>query len=646
MEEVPELMRNVRHYQTGIGSKLSPISLKKLKMPEAPAPFASNDKLIEIAGVMFSCRQRLAEKPEEMEKSAINALNKLESAWTRYWHRRTAITQSMPVSLACLMNQHNLSQVERELVVALVMSRLGLLGEDLDTCKDLLAFLQIPRSRLISALRLLSEHGRLFRLGLITHDDPEEDLRDREIIVSPSLVSGVLNGGSARTRKKKVRSEVDCFKRIIALQSALETRSFILDHFQAHERRGLLRTNSNICRIYSNLQTDLSQNPVWKLNELFDDGLCLDKEERLMLLFLVGRELNVVSGDENAPTGAELARISAESAEDAISNLAYLRPRGDLVRENLLQPCGGDDPLMASDDRTLAGTEYELTEKAQDLFGLQKSGVKKTGGKFNVRPAKVSLSQLVLSETVQRSISMAIAQARNADKLIRDWGLGEVIPYGRGVTILFSGPPGTGKTACAEAVAHELQRPILVADYASILNCYVGNTQKNITRIFREARKNKAVLFWDEADAMFYSRDMARHTWEVQDANVILTELEKFDGVCILATNRKVALDPALERRISLKIEFTRPEQMMRRQIWQRLLPAKLPIADGVDLDELAKADLSGGEIKNAVLNAARMALSRDDCGQLMRDDFIEAIRLEREGRIKSVDSRVIGFSF
>ena len=438
-------------------------------------------------------------------------------------------------------------------------------------------------------------------------------------------------------------SEEDVAKRVIALQSALQTRSFILHRFQVQERRHLMRTNNNITRTYNNLEHDLTRNPSWKLSPLFGKELGLEQTQRLMLLYLIGSEMNVVTCDESAPTGSELARLSAESAEDASLNLAYLKPRAALIRGELIQPCGGSDPLMDSDDRTLAGTEYELTEKAQRLFGLH-SKIKETTGRFSVRPARVALSQLVLSAGVQQSIAMVLAQARNTGKMLQDWGLGEAIAYGRGVTILFAGPPGTGKTACAEGIAHALEKPILVADYADILNCYIGNTQKNIARIFREARARKAVLFWDEADAMFYNRELARHTWEIQDANVILTELEKFEGVCILASNRKLALDPALERRISLKVAFELPGQPMRRQIWKRHLPPKLPLADGVDLDELAKPNLSGGEIKNAVLNAARMALARGAGGPLTREDFREAIRLEIDGRFRNRETRAIGF--
>jgi SpoVK/Ycf46/Vps4 family AAA+-type ATPase len=114
---------------------------------------------------------------------------------------------------------------------------------------------------------------------------------------------------------------------------------------------------------------------------------------------------------------------------------------------------------------------------------------------------------------------------------------------------------------------------------------------------------------------MFYDRDSSRYNWEVRDVNVLLQQLEHFEGVCILATNRKITLDKALERRISLKIEFERPGRKERRQIWEKFLPKKLPLARDVDFNQLSEADLAGGEIKNVVLNAARLALQRDEQG-------------------------------
>jgi SpoVK/Ycf46/Vps4 family AAA+-type ATPase len=245
---------------------------------------------------------------------------------------------------------------------------------------------------------------------------------------------------------------------------------------------------------------------------------------------------------------------------------------------------------------------------------------------------------------MRQALSLALVHAHCGKRLIDDWGLGELISYGRGLVLLFSGPPGTGKTATAEALAHKLDKPVLVADYSRIQNCFIGQTEKNVVRAFREAKRQDAVLFWDEADAMFYDRDSARHNWEVRDVNVLLQELERFEGICILATNRKIVLDKALERRIALKVEFERPDRRQRREIWAKFLPRKLPLERDVEPDELSTWELTGGEIKNIILNAARLAVERDERGPVTMQDFREAFAIEHAGRWNGKHQGRIGF--
>jgi len=251
-------------------------------------------------------------------------------------------------------------------------------------------------------------------------------------------------------------------------------------------------------------------------------------------------------------------------------------------------------------------------------------------------------SQLVLPPAVDRALELALAQSRHARVLFDDWGLGTTVTYGRGTTMLFSGSPGVGKTAAAEALAHELGKDILAVSYAEVQNAYIGQTEKNIVRIFHQARQADAVLFWDEADAMFTDRRQLRWQHEIRDTNVLLQEIERFEGTCILATNRSEVLDAALDRRISIKVEFDPPDEVMRRELWRKLIPAVLPLAEDVELDALASRDMTGGQIKNAVLNAAREALVRGPAAKVTREDFERAIGGEL-GRGKAIQR--LGFA-
>ena len=183
---------------------------------------------------------------------------------------------------------------------------------------------------------------------------------------------------------------------------------------------------------------------------------------------------------------------------------------------------------------------------------------------------------------------------------------------GRGVTALFSGESGTGKTMSAEVLAGELGLDLYVVDLATVVDKYIGETEKNLDRIFNEADQVNGVLLFDEADAIFGKRS------EVSDskdryANVeiayLLQRMERFDGIAILTTNLRSNLDDAFLRRLDALIDFPSPDADARRRLWQTHLPTTLPIHDDIDLDFLAQAfEVAGGNIRNITLTAAFLA--------------------------------------
>ena len=326
------------------------------------------------------------------------------------------------------------------------------------------------------------------------------------------------------------------------------------------------RWTRKVERLLDVFEATVNLHPTWKLAALGRAGDTVTVDERTILLALLGKRLAHLPPDAALFTGGGLARAAADRRDEARRTIGLLRADSHLVREDLICPCGGVAELMSDDPLELEMTEFELADKGAEMLGLDKKAGPRRRGEFQARQPMVRLEHLVLGGRVRQAVDLALVHARNSRRLMDDWGLGELIPYGRGTVLLFSGPPGTGKTATAEALAHELEKPILVADYSRIQNCFVGQTEKNIVRVFREARSQDAVLFWDEADAMFYDRDLAARTWEVRDVNVLLQQLERFEGTCILATNRKVSLDKALERRIALKVDFELPDRAQRRR--------------------------------------------------------------------------------
>jgi SpoVK/Ycf46/Vps4 family AAA+-type ATPase len=225
-----------------------------------------------------------------------------------------------------------------------------------------------------------------------------------------------------------------------------------------------------------------------------------------------------------------------------------------------------------------------------------------------------SFDDVILPERTLRALGQALALVRKHDLIFRQWGLAERHTTGLGLAFHFAGPPGTGKTICAEALAHTLGRKLLVVRYAELESRWVGQTAKHVASVFRAAERQDAVLFFDEADAIAGRRFTAMAAGVEREANsvvnVLLHELERFPGVVIFATNLAANMDPAFERRIRTHIMFEMPDADARERIWQvQVHPRLTPLADDVDFRALAEAyPRSGGDIKNAVLKAAQIA--------------------------------------
>jgi SpoVK/Ycf46/Vps4 family AAA+-type ATPase len=229
-----------------------------------------------------------------------------------------------------------------------------------------------------------------------------------------------------------------------------------------------------------------------------------------------------------------------------------------------------------------------------------------------------TFSDVILPDSTRRALSDALVEIEKHGLIFRQWGLGERHATGTGLAFNFAGPPGTGKTICAEAVARALGKRLLKVRASEMESCWVGETGKNVTAVFREARQQDAVLFFDEADSIASRRFAGTsHGYERESnqvVNVLLNELENYPGVVIFATNLARNFDPAFERRIRTHILFEMPGAGDREKIWRvQIHPEKTPLARDVDFAALAeKYEVSGGDIKNAVLRAAQMAAAEE----------------------------------
>ncbi len=611
--------------------------------PGRPAPFRSDEELLDAARRMLLARN--APFPDERQGPESEEKDSTAEAWTRFWHESVALTGN-EVAFVERLRPLGLETLDWEIAASLVIDRLGFLEESVDTVIELLGFL--GARDLFQALGRLGREGPLPAAGMVRILDPSEDPGQRRVEAAPALVEPILKKLGAAQTAFAFDSEEDFRKRLRPLVKAF--RSKLPDHaarlsFPPRARGGSPRP----WNLFRDIETALEKHPEWATvrflsEEDFSGG------EKAVLMILLGRELGHLPADDMLFTGLGLAKATREDGLEEDGDMEEDEESGEilgaghpLVRGGWVRPAAGAAVLIGGNPEDLEDVEFELSDASLDRFGIERKRLKKRSGDRRLEFPEEGLDRLVLHDDVTRSLDLSLDRARNQERFFRDWGLGKVVPYGRAVTLLFSGPPGVGKTAAARALAFELGRPLLVVDYAEVQNCFVGQTEKNIVRAFRGARRSGAVLFWDEADAMFHDREAASRPFESRHVNVLLQELERFEGVCVLATNRKIVLDRALARRIAVKVEFRSPDRGMRRRIWGLLLPPELPLDDDVDLDRLAGADLTGGEIKNAVVNAAGFASVRG-AARVAMADFHAALRLEAEEERGSTYEGSIGF--
>jgi len=249
------------------------------------------------------------------------------------------------------------------------------------------------------------------------------------------------------------------------------------------------------------------------------------------------------------------------------------------------------------------------------------------------------LNQVVLPEEAKEKIIFFLDDYAVLDS--RNQTVGK-----KGISFLFYGAPGTGKTMTAEAIAMHLGKSLLIVDVSKIESMWAGEAEKNIVKMFKAARDNDMVLCLDEADSLLFSRTMAMRDHSTRTVNVMLQEIERFCGVVVLTTNMDQIIDPAIERRISLRVKFENPDKLLQEKIWQVNIPLEIKTLSDINFSLLVQRyDLSGGYIKNAIENALRR-MKQQKRQALGMDDLIFGAEMEKEGLFNKKNQRTIdGFS-
>ena len=314
-----------------------------------------------------------------------------------------------------------------------------------------------------------------------------------------------------------------------------------------------------------------------------------------------------------------------------------VKTREALWRDRLTRPLGGAARAVAADlDYALLARSYPLTAGvitriADEAHALARARAATQADLSDVlrsieaefRPrlqtvgrrlvTRAKLGDLVLAEETRDTLQEMEATVRLRHRVLDDWGFQRLV-HGRGVSALFYGEPGTGKTLAAGVIAAACGLPLYQIDTAQVVSKWVGETEKNLSEVFRAAEAGHAMLLFDEADAIFGKRTDVQHSTDRfanMQTNFLLTQIESFNGVVVLTTNKESVMDPAFQRRLTFRVHFPMPDEKEREELWRRMLADVKGDAqlERVHFTELARRlQMSGGYIRNAVLRAAYQA--------------------------------------
>ncbi|MGH9129648.1 MAG: ATP-binding protein [Acidimicrobiales bacterium] len=311
---------------------------------------------------------------------------------------------------------------------------------------------------------------------------------------------------------------------------------------------------------------------------------------------VLGQEAGPGIGQQGAPGAAGTAPAGFDAGN--LTSQLVLTP------EEVVRSVRAASLEAAISGTTLGPTELLAGARSQNAAGLDRLTRR-------IEPA-VGWDDVVAGPGLLGELRELASRARNRGLVLDEWSMRPGGGRGRGITALFAGPPGTGKTMAAEVIAAELGMDLYSVDLATVVDKYIGETEKNLERIFSEAEGVNGVILFDEADALFGKRSEVSDSHD-RHANTevayLLQRMESFDGLAILATNLRANLDEAFSRRLDAIVEFAMPEVSERRVLWAACLGASVPQADDLDLDFAAKSfNLAGGSIRSIAVTAAYLS--------------------------------------
>ncbi|HEX4423694.1 MAG TPA: ATP-binding protein [Kofleriaceae bacterium] len=331
----------------------------------------------------------------------------------------------------------------------------------------------------------------------------------------------------------------------------------------------------------------------------------------------VGDFLRMAPGTQllrlDMPTETEQLRLWHRALPPAIPRAADLHPERLVRRYHLTPGDIGEAAGAAVVAAMRQGSPVTLQHMTEAVRGRLRHRLKDIA---DVVETTVEWDDIVLREDIVDRIIELLSVVQYEKVVMDQWGFSQRFSYGRGLSALFSGPPGTGKTMIAGLIAKELGLELFRVDLSRIVSKWVGETEKNLATAFDEAKNARAILLFDEADALFGKRTEVRSSndrYANLETNYLLQRIEVFEGIVLLTTNRETSIDEAFRRRLKFRIEFPTPDAHEREQLWRSMIPDVAPLGADVDFGALAERfQMTGGYIKNAAMRAAYLAATSD----------------------------------
>ncbi|QKF78833.1 ATP-binding protein [Arcobacter defluvii] len=383
------------------------------------------------------------------------------------------------------------------------------------------------------------------------------------------------------------------------------------------------------------------------LEDFFKDN-GLNEQEQTLFLALLKEEYS--GGDGSLRDMNSLIELISSDDYEKIKYRSLLEESSTLVSKALidydevLTPFGGINRNFYIPDEVLYKISHP-TKKSANVGKIKLDTVIKEQDMFELISTTKTLDDVILNEKTKETLDALLKQVdKNVINRLKQWGIKDK-KKGIEAKIIFYGVAGTGKTLTALALAKSLKKDVLSFDCSKILSMYIGESEKNVRNIFdkyyelRAQTKSEPVLLLNEADQFLSSRASggvsSSDKMHNQMQNIFLEQIERFDGILIATTNLLENLDKAFSRRFNYKIEFIKPNKAQRIELWKKLIPANLPLEKDFDIEELAKYELTGGQIELVIKNTAyKIAVSDEPLFKL--EDFKEQITKEKKGQFDS----------